>query len=81
MTMTYLRLAAVAGLAVAAAQPTSGPVELTTQEDHKRTMALLGLTEIRSGADGRNPEAPNAANYGESKANPYPALPDPLRLN
>ena len=56
------------------------PVQLTTQEDHKRTMALLGMTEIRRGADGRNADAPNAANYDESKANPYPDLPDPLKL-
>ena len=27
-----------------------------------------------------NPQAPNAANYDESKANPYPNLPDPLTL-
>lgn len=56
------------------------PVVLTTQEDHQRTMALLGITSIRRGADGRNPDAPNAANYDESKANPYPTLPDPLLL-
>ncbi|MFN7925984.1 MAG: hypothetical protein U0Q16_38155 [Bryobacteraceae bacterium] len=56
------------------------PAQLTTQEDHKRTMGLLGITEIRRGADGRNADAPNAANYDESKANPYPELPDPLRL-
>lgn len=55
------------------------PVQLTTQEDHKRTMGLLGIAELRRGADGRNPDAPNAANYDESKANPYPDLPDPLR--
>jgi hypothetical protein len=44
-------------------------------------MALLHITELRGGADGRNPQAPNAANYDESKANPYPKLPDPLILN
>ncbi len=27
-----------------------------------------------------NPQAPNAVNYDESKANPYPSLPDPLLL-
>jgi hypothetical protein len=54
------------------------PVEMTTQEDHQRMMSLLKIKELRRGADGRNPEAPNAANYDESKANPYPTLPDPL---
>jgi len=41
---------------------------------------LLNITSLRRGADGRNPDAPNAANYDESKANPYPRLPDPLIL-
>src|SRR5262249_19611636 len=54
------------------------PVQLTTQEDHKRMMELLKIDSLRKGADGRNPSAPNAANYDESKANPYPKLPDPL---
>ena len=32
-------------------------------------------------ANTRNPNLPNAVNYDESKANPYPNLPDPLTLN
>jgi hypothetical protein len=56
------------------------PVVMTTQQDHQRTMELLKITSLRRGADGRNPDAPNAANYDESKANPYPNLPDPLVL-
>jgi hypothetical protein len=43
-------------------------------------MELLGISTIRPGADGNNPKAPNYANYDESKANPYPDLPDPLTL-
>ena len=43
-------------------------------------MELLGIKELRRGADGSNPKAANAANYDESKANPYPDLPDPLVL-
>src|SRR5882724_10004434 len=43
-------------------------------------MELLHITTLRPGADGRNPQAPNAANYDEAKANPYPKLPDPLVL-
>lgn len=42
-------------------------------------MDLLHLTSLRQGADG-DPKSPNAANYDESKANPYPNLPDPLLL-
>src|SRR5262245_59326184 len=53
------------------------PVELTAQQDHKRTMELLNIKQLRPGPSG-NPKAPNAANTDESKANPYPKLPDPL---
>jgi hypothetical protein len=56
------------------------PVQLTAQQDHQRIMDLLHISSLRKGADGRNSQAPNAANYDESKANPYPNLPDPLVL-
>ena len=56
------------------------PVQLTTPEDHKRMMDLLRISSLRQGADGRNAQAPNAANYDEAKANPFPKLPDPLVL-
>jgi hypothetical protein len=57
------------------------PVELTSEQDRARTMELLGIkTPLRRGADGRNPQAENAANYDESKANPIASLPDPLTL-
>ncbi|VTR94695.1 Uncharacterized protein OS=Fibrisoma limi BUZ 3 GN=BN8_04114 PE=4 SV=1 [Gemmata massiliana] len=60
-----------------AEDPPKPPVKLTAQEDHKRLMELLKIKEIRRGADG-NPKSANAANLDESKANPYPDLPDPL---
>jgi len=70
-----------------AVDPTGGsafqatpPVQLTAQEDLRRQMDLLHISALRRGADGRNTQAPNAANYDESKANPYPNLPDPLVL-
>lgn len=53
------------------------PLELTAQDDHKRMMEQLGIKGIRRGADG-NPKSANAANLDESKATPYPDLPDPL---
>ncbi len=56
------------------------PVQLTAQQDHKRMMELLKIKELRPGANPRDPKAPNAVNYDESKANPYPNLPDPLVL-
>jgi hypothetical protein len=56
------------------------PVQLTAQEDHQRLMELLKIKSLRRGADPRNAKAENAVNYDESKANPYPKLPDPLLL-
>jgi hypothetical protein len=55
--------------------------QTTAQEDHQRMMDLLHITSLRPGADGNHPDAPNAANYDEAKANPYPELPDLLVRN
>jgi len=51
-----------------------------TNEDHQAMLKQLGITTLRPGRDGMNPNSPNAANYDESRANPYPVLPDPLQL-
>jgi hypothetical protein len=56
------------------------PLELTAEQDHRLMMEKLGITTIRAGANGRDPNAPNAANYDESKGNPYPELPAVLVL-
>jgi hypothetical protein len=58
----------------AAAQPT--PQQRATQEDHKRMLALLGISELRRGVEGRNMQSPNFANYDEAKVAPYPPLPE-----
>lgn len=42
-------------------------------------MDQLGIKSLRPGPSG-NESAPNHANYDESKANPYPELPDALTL-
>jgi hypothetical protein len=52
----------------------------TTQEDHQLMMKQLGITSLRPGADPNHPDATNAVNYDEAKANPCPNLPDPLIL-
>ncbi|MEQ9437788.1 MAG: acetylxylan esterase [Cyclobacteriaceae bacterium] len=52
-----------------------------TQEDYQLMLDQLGIASVRPGANGSDPAAPNAANYDESKANPYPDLPAPLVLN
>ena len=57
------------------------PVKMTSEEDHQRTMGLLHITELRRGRNGTGDQKnPNFANYDESKANPFPVLPDPLTL-
>ncbi len=56
-------------------------IHLTAEQDHQRMMVLLHIKSLRPGADPHNLRAPNAVNYDESKANPYPKLPDSLVLN
>jgi hypothetical protein len=66
------------------ARPAPTPEQLAmraaAEKDHQRLVDLLGIKELRPGADAHNPKSPNAVNYDESKANVYPGLPDPLRL-
>lgn len=52
-----------------------------SEADHRKMMDLLNIDSIRRGANGNDRNAPNAANYDEAKANPFPELPDPLKLN
>ncbi|MGB7280820.1 MAG: hypothetical protein WBE13_01055 [Candidatus Acidiferrum sp.] len=81
-SMGSLRRAVALGLLLAFPlnAQTPSPVHLTAEQDHQRMMELLHITSLRRGADG-DPKSPYAANYDEAKANPYPTLPDPLKLN
>lgn len=56
------------------------PQQLASEADHKQMMDQLHIEKLRQGANGSNKQAPNYANYDESKANPYPNYPDPLKL-
>jgi hypothetical protein len=51
----------------------------TTAQDHQNMMQQIGVTKLRPGPSGNEKDA-NHANYDESKANPYPLLPDVLTL-
>jgi hypothetical protein len=55
------------------------PVALTAEQDHQNMMDQLGIKALRPGPNG-DEKAPNHANYDESKANPFPTLPDPLTM-
>ena len=52
----------------------------TAEQDYQNMLDQLGIRALRPGPSG-NENAPNAANYDESKANPFPDLPDILTLN
>lgn len=79
MNLKAIRLAMIA-LAAGALAGENAPVQLTAEQDRQRMLDALKITSLRRGANGRDPKADNAANYDESKANPYPTLPDPLVL-
>jgi hypothetical protein len=79
-----LAVAFAAGLALCGAGSAAGdlppPVSFTQDQDQQNMMAQLGIQELRPGPNGSE-NAPNHANYDEALANPYPDLPDPLRLD
>jgi (4-O-methyl)-D-glucuronate---lignin esterase len=68
--------------ATASTSPANGCLPLmnwTTEQDHRSMMDQLGIKALRPGPSG-NEKAPDHANYDESKANPFPDLPDALTL-
>ena len=75
MVFLLCRREAMIGQSKATEPP--APAHLSAEQDRQRMMGLLHINSLRRGADG-DPKSPNAANYDESKANPYPNLPDPL---
>ena len=81
VAVTLFAIFAVLAATQEAKSADPAPLQLTAQQDHKLMMQALGIESLRPGADGMNPKASNAANYDESKANPYPNLPAPLVLN
>ena len=68
-----------ASQAVPQAPPADAPREWTTADDHRQMMGQLGIKALRPGPSG-NENAPNAANYDEALANPFPHLPEVLTL-
>jgi hypothetical protein len=71
-------LPVAASIAGGAARPPP-PVTFTAEQDHSNMMQQLGIQMLRPGASGDEND-PAHANYDELLANPYPILPDPLRL-
>jgi len=79
----FLLLASVRVAAQNASPATTGnyppPVTFTAEQDHQNMMDQLGVKTLRPGPSG-DEKASNHANYDETKANPYPNLPDVLTL-
>src|ERR1017187_8158400 len=80
------RVAALGALAVLACQTATGqpanhcaPMNWTAEQDHRDMMDQLGIKALRPGPSG-NEKAPDHANFDESKASPFPNLPDALTL-
>ncbi len=71
--------ALVISVSAFAASTVSPPVQLTAEQEQHNMMDQLGITELRPGRSG-DEDSPNYANYDESKATPYPDLPDPLLM-
>jgi hypothetical protein len=85
MSTQFLSVAVVLGLALISeinaltqndveTTKSKTPVVFTTQQDHQNMLDQLGITKLRPGRSS-NEDSPNAANYDELKANPYPVLP------
>ena len=55
-------------------------IQAASEKDRQRVMDELGIKELRPGVSG-DASAPNPANYDEAKADVYPDVPDPLRMN
>ena len=71
--VSFMMLVRTTGAFQAAQPPAASgpsPTQLASQEDRQRMMNLLHIASLRPGATGNNPQAPNAANYDEAKANP-----------
>src|SRR5215831_16411072 len=74
-------LLALTFLTAAVMRADQEPLTWTAQQDHQNMMDQLGIKALRPGPNGRAAAGePGAANYDPAKANPYPDLPDPLRM-
>jgi lysophospholipase L1-like esterase len=80
MSLTITRVCTTCLAGFASVIALGQQVKWTAAEDHRNMMEQLGITALRPGPSG-NESAPNHANYEESIANPFPNLPDVLKLN
>src|ERR1700735_762497 len=76
------------GVAAQAPTPAAPPsasdraaITAASRAERDRELKLLGITEMQPGATAYDIGKPGNANYDESKANPFPKLPDVLIMN
>jgi hypothetical protein len=67
------------GNQTAAAAQAPPPVTFSADQDRQNMMDQLGIKALRPGGSA-NEKAPDHVNYDESKANPFPDLPDALTM-
>ncbi len=67
-------------ICICAASYAQEPVTFTADQDHQNMLDQLGIKSIRRGYDA-DQKSPYAANYDESKANPFPVIPELLKTN
>jgi lysophospholipase L1-like esterase len=79
MNSSVIKVAGLLAILAGSALGQQAPVNWTAADDHQNMMEQLGIKALRPGPNG-NESAPNHANYDESKANPFPDLPEVLKL-
>jgi lysophospholipase L1-like esterase len=79
MNSRVIKVAGLLAILAGSALGQQAPVNWTAADDHQNMMEQLGIKALRPGPNG-NESAPNHANYDESKANPFPDLPEVLKL-
>jgi len=69
------------GFAARTPTPEEIKTKAATQAEYQRELKVMHITKMREPRNGIDPDAPNAANYDEALASPYPRPSDVLRMN
>jgi len=67
--------------AAPSADPERDRIAVESAAERAREMQLLGIAALTPTVSARDPSKPDFANFDETRANPFPDLPDPLTSN
>ena len=67
--------------AAPSADPERYRIAVESAAERAREMQLLGIAALTPTVSARDPSKPDFANFDETRANPFPDLPDPLTSN